>query len=170
MPLSGSGFHVAQMRKENILHISFCLLISIYLVTLYTCDTEEGHDGAMGVVSPALLPHQGPDLQPPRQSSSAGHHHYFFLIPSPQTVILGSRAASAAALVLCSPVSQLCIDTLVGAARLSYRPWVLLSRARLSRARHCSGHLAALTTKVRSALPRAGSTPSLSLLSCHSSC
>ena len=36
--------------------------------------------------------------------------------PFPQTVILGSRAASAAALVLCSPVSQLCIDTLVGAA------------------------------------------------------
>ena len=86
------------------------------MVTLCTCDTEEGHDGAMGVVSPALLPHQGLDPQPPRRSSSAGHHHHFFLIPSPQTVILGSRAASAAALVLCSPVSQLCIDTLVGAA------------------------------------------------------
>ena len=98
------------------------------MVTLCTCDTEEGHDGAMGVVSPALLPHQGLDPQPPRQSSSAGHHHHFFLIPSPQTVILGSRAASAAALVLCSPVSQLCIDTLVGAAAALLSTVGLLSR------------------------------------------
>ena len=69
------------------------------LMTLCTCDTEEGHDGAMGVVSLALHHHHhhqslAPPLLP-RKSSLAGQHHNYHLAPSPQTAILSFKLASA---------------------------------------------------------------------------
>ena len=76
-----------------------------------TCDTEEGHDGAMGVVSPALAPHQDLAALPPAKASLAGQHHKHSPLPT-KTVILSGTCTCAP----CSPVSQLCIDTLVGAA------------------------------------------------------
>ena len=76
------------------------LLVLSYFDWLCTCDTEEGHDGAMGVVSLALLHlhHHHQSLAAPllpRKSSLAGQHHNYHLALSPQTVILSFKLASA---------------------------------------------------------------------------